>query len=115
MAVLPTSPDVGVLPVPSPLATMPLGSNRWMTEGACVDNERIEWFPADELLALEAKAVCRTCRVKAQCLSYALAHHEYGVWGGTTEQERRALRKLARPRAPRSSTQENSEDRRDYA
>ena len=36
-----------------------------------------------------AKAVCADCRVRRQCLQYALATHQmHGVWGGTTEEER---------------------------
>jgi len=36
--------------------------------------------------------VCTGCPVRAQCLEHALAHDErYGVWGGTSERERRRL------------------------
>jgi WhiB family redox-sensing transcriptional regulator len=48
-----------------------------------------------------AKAVCRACEVQAMCLEFALAtNQEAGVWGGTSEEERRKLRKswLARQR-----------------
>lgn len=38
-----------------------------------------------------AKAVCRRCPVTAQCLAYALDGQDYGVWGGHSEQERRAF------------------------
>ena len=39
----------------------------------------------------DAKAVCRTCPVIIDCRNHALATHEpYGVWGGMTEEERRA-------------------------
>jgi len=42
----------------------------------------------------DAKQVCLRCPVRAQCLDYALdtAEH-YGIWGGTSERERRALRR----------------------
>jgi len=39
-----------------------------------------------------AKAVCRRCPVRAECLSEALASPQDGVWGGTTEAERRQIR-----------------------
>ena len=43
---------------------------------------------------MAAKAVCRTCPVRAECAAHALAAREpYGVWGGFTEAER--LRLLA--------------------
>lgn len=40
----------------------------------------------------EAKAVCRRCPVAVECLAWALDTGQvYGVWGGTSEDERRAL------------------------
>jgi WhiB family redox-sensing transcriptional regulator len=44
----------------------------------------------------DAKAVCAACPVKEQCLEYALTNREYGVWGGTTEAERRRIRTARR-------------------
>jgi WhiB family transcriptional regulator, redox-sensing transcriptional regulator len=42
----------------------------------------------------EAKAVCRRCPVSAECLRWALATGQNaGVWGGLSEDERRALRR----------------------
>jgi WhiB family redox-sensing transcriptional regulator len=39
-----------------------------------------------------AKLVCRSCPVRTECLADALDNRvEYGVWGGMTERERRAL------------------------
>ena len=40
----------------------------------------------------QAKHVCGSCPVKSECLAEALDEHvEWGVWGGMTERERRAL------------------------
>jgi WhiB family redox-sensing transcriptional regulator len=40
----------------------------------------------------EAREFCRTCPVRTECLAHALDQRiEFGVWGGTTERERRAL------------------------
>ena len=40
----------------------------------------------------EAKLFCRTCPVRTECLAHALDEGiEFGVWGGMTERERRAL------------------------
>lgn len=37
-----------------------------------------------------AKAICRPCPVKRECLSWALStHQECGVWGGLSEEERK--------------------------
>ncbi len=39
-----------------------------------------------------AKLICRGCPVRTQCLAEALdGRIEFGVWGGMTERERRAL------------------------
>ena len=39
-----------------------------------------------------AKAICQGCSVRTECLADALDNQtEYGVWGGMTERERRAL------------------------
>ncbi|MEU6422487.1 WhiB family transcriptional regulator [Streptomyces spiralis] len=41
----------------------------------------------------EAKSVCRRCPVTEQCLAWAMdADPVEGIWGGTTEGERRAMR-----------------------
>jgi WhiB family transcriptional regulator, redox-sensing transcriptional regulator len=45
----------------------------------------------------EARAFCRPCPVRTECLAHALDQRvEWGVWGGLTERERRALL-LSRP------------------
>jgi WhiB family redox-sensing transcriptional regulator len=43
---------------------------------------------------VSAKAVCAICEARTSCLEFALAtNQESGIWGGTTEEERRKLRK----------------------
>lgn len=39
------------------------------------------------------KKICNNCEVKQQCLKYSLENSVFGWWGGTTEFQRRALRK----------------------
>jgi WhiB family transcriptional regulator, redox-sensing transcriptional regulator len=40
----------------------------------------------------KAKAVCATCPVRKECLSYALRIREpHGIWGGLSELERRSI------------------------
>jgi WhiB family redox-sensing transcriptional regulator len=57
-----------------------------------------EFVTARQQREAKAKAICARCPVKAECLEYALdARETFGVWGGTTEDERRAL--LRRRRA----------------
>jgi WhiB family redox-sensing transcriptional regulator len=37
-----------------------------------------------------ARVVCESCAVMTECRSYARRHHEYGFWGGESEEERHA-------------------------
>lgn len=39
-----------------------------------------------------AKLICRHCPLIPECLDWALSHREYGVWGLTNDDERRAIR-----------------------
>ena len=41
----------------------------------------------------EAKTFCAMCKVKQQCLNFALDNDCVGVWGGTTERERKRIRR----------------------
>ena len=41
--------------------------------------------------AAKAKAVCNTCEIKVQCLQWAIANKEVGIWGGTTAEERHTM------------------------
>jgi len=42
----------------------------------------------------EARSVCTGCPVRLDCLAEALDNRlDFGVWGGMTERERRALRR----------------------
>lgn len=46
------------------------------------------------------KAICVSCTVRTECLADALDNRvEFGVWGGMTERERRALLRR-RPNVP---------------
>ena len=49
----------------------------------------------------EAKAICRTCPIQIECLELGL-REQYGIWGGMTTQERRALANRRRRRINRA-------------
>jgi WhiB family transcriptional regulator, redox-sensing transcriptional regulator len=78
----------------------------WRHRAACRDEDPELFFPIGNtgpaLLQIEdAKAVCRRCDVIDQCLQWALeSGQDAGVWGGMSEDERRALKR----RAARSRT-----------
>lgn len=83
-----------------------LDSMDWRHHAACRDEDPELFFPIGNtgpaLLQIEeAKAVCRRCSVIDECLAWALeTGQDAGVWGGMSEDERRALkRRNARARA----------------
>lgn len=41
----------------------------------------------------EAKKICEGCAEKVQCMLYALEKKESGIWGGTSERQRRRMRR----------------------
>jgi WhiB family redox-sensing transcriptional regulator len=64
----------------------------WMAEGNCADKPPSLFFPSDGVGVDVARKVCMDCPVKAPCLEYALANRiDHGVWGGTSERERRRI------------------------
>ena len=78
----------------------------WRHRAACREEDPELFFPIGNtgpaLLQIEeAKAVCHRCPVIDACLGWALeSGQDAGVWGGLSEDERRALkRRNARARA----------------
>ena len=70
---------------------------KWMTKGNCRNKPPEVFFPSDGLGVEVAKKICETCNVKDLCLSHALNNRiDHGVWGGTSERQRRRLRKEQR-------------------
>ncbi len=71
----------------------------WRENSACRDTDPDLFFPVGTTgPAIEqienAKAVCRVCDVQKSCLDYALTtNQDSGIWGATSEEERRALRR----------------------
>ncbi|WP_351234802.1 WhiB family transcriptional regulator [Streptomyces sp. NPDC002133] len=66
-------------------------SAHWRMEAACRAADSEELF-AEAAKQNRAKAVCAGCPVRIACLAEALDNRiEFGVWGGMTERERRAL------------------------
>ena len=80
----------------------------WRHEAACLTEDPELFFPIGNTgpaLAQidEAKAVCNRCEVVDSCLKWALeTGQDSGVWGGLSEDERRALKRRA-ARARRAS------------
>jgi WhiB family redox-sensing transcriptional regulator len=69
----------------------------WRHRAACRTEDPEAFFPVGSggpaLLQIEAaKAVCRRCDSVDACLLWALDHAEFGVYGGMSEEDRRALK-----------------------
>jgi WhiB family redox-sensing transcriptional regulator len=63
----------------------------WPTQGACTASDPDALFVQGKAQRT-AKLICKACPVVAECLADALDNRtEFGVWGGMTERERRAL------------------------
>jgi WhiB family redox-sensing transcriptional regulator len=68
----------------------------WMERGLCAQTDPESFFPEKGGSTREAKSICATCPVAAECLDYALDNDErFGIWGGLSERERRKLKKQA--------------------
>ena len=84
----------------------PTGAGRtdWRDDAACRQLDPDLFFPVStsgaSLMDIEAaKRVCQRCPVTTPCLRWALDLGQVsGIWGGTTEEERRALRRAPVPR-----------------
>lgn len=74
----------------------------WQARAACKDCDPELFFPLGTTGAAVpdiewAKAICAACPVQPECLDFALkTRQEFGIWGGTTEDERRALSRQQR-------------------
>lgn len=71
-----------------PSLVRPMGD--WVERAACKDAPQHVFYPPKGCIPHEAKAICARCPVVVECLDWAISLPEkYGVWGGTTERERR--------------------------
>ena len=77
----------------------------WRVDAACRDTDPALFFPVgttgpavDQIAS--AKQVCRSCLCKDACLDFALStNQDTGVWGATSEEERRIIRRRLRAAA----------------
>ena len=69
----------------------------WRDEAVCRGFDIEVFFPdeGDAAAISAAKDICAACPVLDDCLAYAVEHNQTeGIWGGTTRQERRRLRRI---------------------
>ena len=95
--------------VPTSIVDATWNNHDWRLRSACTDVDTNLFFPVgltgDAIDQTNlAKAICRECPVQSQCLEFALrTTQDYGVWGGRTEDERRAIRRSRRAAARRAA------------
>jgi WhiB family transcriptional regulator, redox-sensing transcriptional regulator len=66
----------------------------WQERALCAQTDPEAFFPEKGGSTREAKRVCRSCEVRAECLEYALENDErFGIWGGLSERERRRIKR----------------------
>jgi WhiB family transcriptional regulator, redox-sensing transcriptional regulator len=77
-------------------------TQNWRSAAACRSVDPDLFFPisgtgpAVRQIA-RAKTICAGCGVRRECLEFALAHGQsYGIWGGTTAEDRQRTRRRRR-------------------
>ena len=77
----------------------------WQANARCTEVDPEIFFPERGGSSKAARAVCNRCEVRMQCLEYALNNKEqFGIWGGTSERERRRLRRERTARKLRAAS-----------
>jgi WhiB family transcriptional regulator, redox-sensing transcriptional regulator len=78
----------------------------WRDQAACLEVVAADYdpfFSAAKDLQAEALAICATCPVRDDCLTFAVrTGQQYGTWGGQPQQVIRSLIVLERAGRPHS-------------
>jgi len=78
-------------------------ANSWMLGARCRDLPPVIFFPSDGVGVEVARRYCAECPVRAECLEFALEHRiDHGVWGGSSERERRRIVRSRRAQSTRT-------------
>lgn len=75
---------------------VPAPDPKWSRHARCRGSNTNTFYPhpSDNATAVVARAICASCPVADACLDYALGIGEpHGIWGGTSERQRRKLRR----------------------
>lgn len=85
--------------VASPWPSQLIAGEHWRTVAACRAADPDLFFPVsasanNRQQVADAKAICACCRVRRECLDFALRTRQlHGIWAGLTEEERYRLTK----------------------
>ena len=77
-------------------------AGNWRSAGACLSADPDLFFPISSVGPAErqiarAKQICAGCGVRRECLEFALSQDQvYGIWGGTTREDRQRERRRER-------------------
>ena len=89
----PAARQLNLVRANSNLHFMPTEDRAWVAKARCATTDPDELF-VKGAAQRKAAVICRDCPVVQQCAAHALDNHvKYGVWGGMTERQRRALLK----------------------
>ncbi|MGZ9829883.1 WhiB family transcriptional regulator [Tsukamurella ocularis] len=78
------------IPLRIAVASLVTEPEDWTWDALCVQVDGDVFFPEKGGTTAPAKRICRRCAVREECLAAGL-HGRYGIWGGLSERERRAL------------------------
>jgi WhiB family redox-sensing transcriptional regulator len=76
--------------------TAAFSPGEWHSRGLCIGEDPEVFFPSRGNPGSEAREICTACRVRHECLKYAIDADEFGIWGGLDQTERRNLRRRQR-------------------
>lgn len=77
----------------------------WQDAANCKGANADLFFPERGASTRTAKAICRECEVRADCLEFAIVTGEkFGIWGGMSERERRRVRRERQVAASRRAS-----------
>ncbi|MET9952372.1 WhiB family transcriptional regulator [Streptomyces sp. NPDC006339] len=65
----------------------------WREFGLCRQVDPELFWPEPGTSTAAARRICTACEVRKPCLEWAIEHGEPGVWGGTTPNQRTAIRR----------------------
>jgi WhiB family redox-sensing transcriptional regulator len=79
-----------------------LEENEWLEYANCKNADTRVFFILREdkdqrQRRAAAYAICQACSVQRECLEYAIVNNEVGIWGGTSERDRRLMRRHWNP------------------
>ncbi len=85
--------------IPASSLALAVAEDTWRDQALCRDTDPDLFFPVGTtgpaLVSIDhAKQVCAQCSVTQACLDFALeTNQDSGIWGGLSEEERRAIRR----------------------